>query len=94
MRARASNFDIPDVEFLQNLLFTGLGIPKAFLSFDEASGDGKTLSNLDIRFARKVNRIQKSMVEELNKLALIHFRLNLIIPICRIRVKRSSTSAR
>ncbi len=35
-------------------------------------GDGKNLSLLDIRFARTINRIQKSMIAELNKIAIIH----------------------
>lgn len=67
-----TNFDIPDIEFLREQMYTGLGIPKAFLSFEEGQGDGKSLANLDVRFARKINRIQKTMVGELNKLAMIH----------------------
>ena len=47
-------------------------IPKAYLGFEEAVGDGKNLSLLDIRFARTINRIQKSMIAELNKIAIIH----------------------
>ena len=34
--------------------------------------DGKNLSLLDIRFARTINRIQKCMIAELNKVAIIH----------------------
>jgi hypothetical protein len=53
-------------------LVTALRIPKAYLGFEEAVGDGKNLSLLDIRFARTINRIQKSMIAELNKIAIIH----------------------
>jgi hypothetical protein len=35
-------------------------------------GDGKNLSLLDIRFARTINKIQKSVIAELNKIAIIH----------------------
>jgi hypothetical protein len=35
-------------------------------------GDGKNLSLLDIRFSRTINRIQKAMIQELNKIAIIH----------------------
>lgn len=69
----ASNLDqISDIEYLRNNLFTGLGIPKPLLSFDEQIGEGKSLTMMDIRLAKKVNRIQKNMLAELNKLALIH----------------------
>lgn len=69
----ASNLDqIADIEYIQRKLLTALRVPKAFLGFDETAGDGKNLSLLDIRFARTINRIQQSMIQELNKLAIIH----------------------
>ncbi len=43
-----------------------------FLGFEETVGDGKNLSLQDIRFARTINRIQKNMISELNKIAIIH----------------------
>lgn len=64
--------EIADIEYIQKKLLTALRIPKAFLGFEEVVGDGKTLSLQDIRFARTINRIQKSMVAELNKIAIIH----------------------
>lgn len=71
--AGASNLDqIADIEYIQKKLLTALRVPKPFLGFDEAAGDGKNLALLDIRFARTINRIQQSMVQELNKLAIIH----------------------
>jgi hypothetical protein len=36
------------------------------------AGEGKTLALQDIRFARTINRIQKCMISELNKIAIIH----------------------
>lgn len=64
--------EIADIEYLQRKLFTALRVPKAFLGFDEAQGEGKNLALLDIRFARTINRIQQSIIQELNKIAIIH----------------------
>jgi len=64
--------EIADIEYIQKKLVTALRIPKAFLGFEEVVGDGKTLALMDIRFARTINRIQKSMLQELNKIAIIH----------------------
>lgn len=64
--------EIADIEYIQKKLVTALRIPKAYLGFEEAVGDGKSLSLLDIRFARTINRIQKSMIAELNKIAIVH----------------------
>lgn len=69
----ATNLDqIADIEYLQRNLFTSLRVPKPFLGFEEATGDGKNLALQDIRFSRTVNRIQQSMLQELNKIAIIH----------------------
>jgi hypothetical protein len=64
--------EIADIEYIQKKLVTALRIPKAYLGFEEAVGNGQNLSLLDIRFARTINRIQKSMIAELNKIAIIH----------------------
>jgi hypothetical protein len=64
--------EIADIEYIQKKLLTALRVPKAFLGFEETVGDGKNLSLQDIRFARTINRIQKSMIQELNKIAIIH----------------------
>ncbi len=69
----AANLDqIADIQFLQANLFTALRVPKPFLGFEEATGDGKNLALQDIRFSRTINRIQQSMLQELNKIAIIH----------------------
>jgi len=71
-----SNLDqISDIEYLQRNLFTALRVPKPFLGFEEAAGDGKNLAIQDIRFSRTINRIQQSMLQELNKIAIIHLYL-------------------
>ena len=63
---------IEDVEYIQKKLFSALKIPKAYLGYDEALGSKATLSQEDIRFSRTINRIQRTILSELNKLAIIH----------------------
>ena len=67
--------EIADIEYIQKKLLAALRIPKAFLGFEEVVGEGKTLALMDIRFARTINRIQKSLIQELNKIALVHLYL-------------------
>jgi hypothetical protein len=64
--------EIADIEYIQKKLLTALRVPKAFLGFEEVVGDGKNLALQDIRFARTINRVQKSMLAELNKIAIVH----------------------
>ena len=64
--------EIADIEYIQKKLLTAIRVPKAFLGFEETVGDGKNLALQDIRFARTINRIQKTMIQELNKIAIIH----------------------
>ena len=69
----ASNLsEIADIEYIQKKLVTALRVPKAYLGFEEVVGDGKNLSLQDIRFARTINKIQKAMIAEMNKIAIIH----------------------
>jgi hypothetical protein len=72
----ASNLgDIHDIEYLRDNLFMGLGVPKPFLSFQDAQGGGKNLAQFDMRFTKKINRIQQALIQELNKMAIIHLKL-------------------
>lgn len=64
--------DIHDIQYFQNKMLCALGIPKAFIGFDETTGEGKNLAIMDVRFARDVNKIQQSLIMELNKIAIIH----------------------
>lgn len=63
---------IEDVEYIQKKLFAALKIPRAYLGYDEEVGAKATLAQEDIRFSRAVQRIQKTIISELNKLAMIH----------------------
>jgi len=64
--------EIADIEYIQKKLVTALRVPKAYLGFEEVVGDGKNLSLQDIRFARTINKIQKAMISEMNKIAIVH----------------------
>ena len=63
---------IEDVEYIQKKLFAALKIPKAYLGYDEDIGAKATLAQEDIRFSRTIQRIQKTVIAELNKIAMIH----------------------
>ena len=47
-------------------------VPKAYLGYDEEIGSKATLAQEDIRFSRTITRIQKTILSELNKMAMIH----------------------
>ena len=63
---------IQDVEYLRNKLFAALKIPKAFLGYDENTDGKATLAAEDIRFARTIERIQRIILSELYKIAVVH----------------------
>jgi hypothetical protein len=63
---------IEDVVYLRDKMLAAMKVPKAFLGY-EADVEGKsTLAQQDIRFARTIERIQRIVVSELTKIALIH----------------------
>jgi len=63
---------IEDVQYIQKKLFAALKIPKAYLGYDEEVGSKATLAQEDIRFSRTIQRIQKTVLSELNKIAMVH----------------------
>jgi len=63
---------IADVEYLRDKLFAALKVPKAFIGYDENVEGKATLAAQDIRFARTIERIQRILVSELQKIALVH----------------------
>jgi hypothetical protein len=64
--------DIEDIEFIQKNLFAALGIPKAFLTYDEGIGAKQVLTMEDVRFARTIAKVQEAIIAELVKVAMIH----------------------
>jgi hypothetical protein len=63
---------IDDLNYLKNKLMASLKIPKAYLNYEEDTGGKATLAALDSRFAKTVERIQRVLVSELTKIAIIH----------------------
>jgi hypothetical protein len=63
---------IQDVEYLRDKLFAALKVPKAFMGYEKDLTGKATLAAEDIRFARTVERIQRIIISELTKIALVH----------------------
>jgi len=63
---------IDDIEYLRNRMMAALKVPKAFIGYDESVEGKATLAQEDIRFARSVERVQKIVLSELTKIAIIH----------------------
>jgi hypothetical protein len=63
---------IEDIEYLRNKMMAALKVPKAFLGYDESIGSKATLAAEDVRFARTIERLQKIIVSELEKIAIVH----------------------
>lgn len=63
---------IQDIEYLKSKIFAALKVPKPYLGYDERTEGKATLAALDIRFARTIERIQRIVVSELTKIAIVH----------------------
>jgi len=63
---------IDDVVYLRDKLFAALKVPKAFMGYEKDLTGKATLAAEDIRFARTIDRIQRIILSELNKIALVH----------------------
>jgi hypothetical protein len=65
--------DIDDVKYLKDKLFSALKVPQSYLFRGEgASEDQTTLAQKDIRFARTIQRLQRAVITELEKIGIIH----------------------
>jgi hypothetical protein len=64
---------IEDVKYLRDKLFSALKVPQSYLSMGEgATEDKTTLAQKDIRFARTIQRLQRVLITELEKIGIIH----------------------
>jgi hypothetical protein len=63
---------IQDIEYLKSKIFAALKVPKPYLGYDERTEGKATLAALDIRFARTIERIQRIVISELTKIAIVH----------------------
>ena len=65
--------DIDDVKYLRDKMFSALKIPQSYLIRGEGAEEDKgALAQKDIRFARTVQRLQRSLISELEKIATVH----------------------
>jgi len=65
--------DIDDVKYLRDKLFSALKIPQSYLARGEGGEEDKTtLAQKDIRFARTIQRLQRSIITELEKIGIVH----------------------
>ena len=65
--------DIDDVKYLRDKMFSALKIPQSYLIRGDGGEEEKgALAQKDIRFARTVQRLQRSLVSEMEKIATIH----------------------
>ena len=65
--------DIDDVKYLRDKLFSALKVPASYLTNMEGADEDKTtLAQKDIRFARTIQRLQRSIITELEKIGIIH----------------------
>ena len=63
---------IDDIDYLKNKMFAALKIPRTYLGYEENISGKATLAAEDVRFARTIERIQRTIVSELSKIAIVH----------------------
>ena len=64
---------IDDVKYLRDKLFSALKVPQSYLTMGEGAAEDKTtLATKDIRFARTIQRLQRTIIHELEKIGIIH----------------------
>ena len=71
--------EIDDVKYFKDKIFAALKIPRPYLQDDEGGrgwNEPKShLSQQDVRFSRTIERVQRHIVEGLNKIAIVHLLL-------------------
>jgi len=73
LQGASSLNDIDDVKYLRDKLFAAIKIPQSYLTnLEGGTEDKSTLAQKDIRFARTIQRLQRSLVAELEKMAIVH----------------------
>lgn len=63
---------IDDINYLKNKLMAALKIPKAYIGYEEDTNGKATLAAMDVRFAKTIERIQRVLISELTKIAVVH----------------------
>jgi hypothetical protein len=63
---------IDDLNYLKGKMMAALKIPKAYLGYEEDTSGKATLASQDVRFAKTIERVQRVLISELTKIAIIH----------------------
>lgn len=63
---------IEDIEYLRKKLMAAFKVPKSFMGYEEDVNGKATLAAQDVRFTRTIERIQRIIISELTKIAIIH----------------------
>jgi len=61
-----------DLNYLKGKLMAALQIPKAYLGYEEDTNGKATLAAIDVRFAKTIERIQRVIISEFTKIAIVH----------------------
>lgn len=72
LQAGQNTGNVEDVQYIQKKLIAALKVPAAYLGYNDAIPGASGLAQVDVRFSRTVNMIQRTIVSELNKVAMIH----------------------
>lgn len=64
-----------DIYFFQNELLAALAVPKAFLNYSDELNGKSTLAGLSMNFSKSIERIQRVVVKQLDKIAQVHLYL-------------------
>jgi intein/homing endonuclease len=73
---RNSNIDqIDDCMYFRNKLFISLNFPKSYMAQEDVSVTRSTLSSIDVKFSRLVERLQMGLTDGMTEIALRHLEL-------------------
>lgn len=75
LQSAQNQTSMDDIEYIENKILAALRVPKAYLNYQDAQNKSQNLSIMDIRFNRAVNSVQKALILELTKIAIIHLYL-------------------
>lgn len=63
---------IEDIQYLLKKLMAAFKVPNSFLGYEEDISGKATLASQDVRFARTIERVQRIVISELTKIAIVH----------------------
>lgn len=64
--------NIETVQYFRNKMISSLRIPKPFIGYQQAMGTRSNLASQDLHFAKTIEKLQRVVVQQLEKMAFIH----------------------